>query len=141
MPSDLISFARGAPSADILPAQAVRDAAKRALEDDWAAALSYGTGRGHPGLCKWIAEELHGIDPAQVMRSNGSMECAALLCRYTLEPGDRVIVEKPSYDRTLLLLGRAGVDLVPVPLEDDGVDVEAFERALADGPVRFAHVI
>jgi 2-aminoadipate transaminase len=62
MASDTISFARGAPSADILPAAAVRGAAARALADDWEKALSYGTGIGHPGLCEWIATELHGID-------------------------------------------------------------------------------
>ena len=42
------------------------------------------------------------------MVTNGSMEAAALLFRYMIEPGDRVIVEQPSYDRTLLLLGRTG---------------------------------
>ena len=141
MPPDLISFARGAPSADILPVAAVREAATRALAEDWQRALSYGTGIGHPDLCAWIAHELHGIDPDQVMITNGSMEAAALLFRYMIDPGDRVIVEQPSYDRTLLLLGRTGAELVPVPLEADGVDVEAFERALADGPVRLAHVI
>jgi 2-aminoadipate transaminase len=141
MPGDLISFARGAPSADILPHEAVRKAAASALESDWERALSYGTGRGHPGLCEWIATELHGIEAERVMISNGSMECAALLFRQLLEPGDRVIVEQPSYDRTLLLLGRAGVELVPVPLEADGVDVDAFEAALAGGPVKLAHVI
>jgi 2-aminoadipate transaminase len=139
--TDVISFARGAPSADILPHEAVRTAAATALEKDWQAALSYGTGRGHPGLCEWIATELHGIPPEEVMVSNGSMECAALLFRHMLEPGDRVIVEQPSYDRTLLLLSRAGVELVPVPLEADGVDISAFEAALADGPVKLAHVI
>jgi DNA-binding transcriptional MocR family regulator len=141
MASETISFARGAPSADILPADAVREAAARALAEDWARALSYGTGRGHPGLCEWIAEELHGIEAERVMVTNGSMEAAALLFGHLLEPGDRVIVEQPSYDRTLLLLGRAGVELVPVPLEEDGLDVEEFERALAEGPVKFAHVI
>ena len=48
MAADTISFARGAPSADILPAEAVREAAARALESDWERALSYGTGKGHP---------------------------------------------------------------------------------------------
>ena len=62
MAADTISFARGAPSADILPAEAVREAAARALESDWERALSYGTGKGHPGLCEWIAE-LHGVEP------------------------------------------------------------------------------
>jgi DNA-binding transcriptional MocR family regulator len=138
--TDVISFARGAPSADILPAEAVREAAARALEGDWQRALSYGTGIGHTGLGEWIAN-LHGIEPEQVMVTNGSMEAAALLFQHSLEPGDRVIVEQPSYDRTLLLLGRAGVELVPVPLESDGVDVAAVEAALAAGPVRLAHII
>ena len=141
MAADVISFARGAPSADILPAAAVREAADRALADDWEKALSYGTGIGHPGLCEWIAGELHGIDAGQVMVTNGSMEAAALLFRYMIEPGDRVIVEQPSYDRTLLLLGRSGAELVPVPLESDGLDLDAFEAALAGGPVKLAHVI
>src|SRR4051795_5782314 len=57
-----ISFARGAPSADILPHDAVREAAARALESDWEKALSYGTGRGHLGLCEWIAN-LHDVRP------------------------------------------------------------------------------
>ena len=141
MPPEVISFARGAPSADILPHDAVREAAATALEQDWERALSYGTGRGHPGLCEWIATELHDIDAERVMLSNGSMECAALLFRHLLEPGDRVIVEQPSYDRTLLLLEGAGVELVPVPLEADGVDVGAVEAALSEGPVKLAHVI
>jgi 2-aminoadipate transaminase len=141
MADDVISFARGAPSADLLPAEAVREAAARALTDDWQRALSYGTGIGHPGLCEWIARELHDIGPEHVMVTNGSMEAAALLFRYFLGPDDRVIVEQPSYDRTLLLLGRTGAQLVPVPLEEDGVDVDAIEAALDDGPVKLAHII
>src|SRR4051812_24641885 len=140
MPADVISFARGAPSADILPRELVREAAARALDSDWERALSYGTGRGHPGLCEWIAHH-HGVEIDQVMISNGSLEGGAMLFEHLIEPGDRVVVEQPSYDRTLLLLRRLGAELVPVPLEEDGIDVDALERALAGGPVRFAHVI
>jgi len=141
-PSDPISFARGAPSADILPAEAVREAAAAALgpDGDWQRALSYGTGKGHPGLGEWIAD-LHELPPEQVMVTNGSMEAAAFLFQHSLEPGDRVIVEQPTYDRTLLLLRRAAVELVPVPLESDGVSIAAIEAALAAGPVRLAHII
>jgi 2-aminoadipate transaminase len=141
MSGDTISFARGAPSADILPHEAVREAAGRALADDWAKALSYGTGVGHPGLCEWIAERHGGLEPAQVMVANGSLEAGAMLFEHLLQPGDRVIVEQPTYDRTLLLLQRLGVELVPVPLEADGVDVGAVEAALAQGPVKLAHII
>ena len=140
MASDLISFARGAPSADILPVEAVRKAAASALEDDWERALSYGKGEGHRGLVEWIAER-HSISPAQVMVTNGSLEAGAMLFEHLLEPGDRVIVEQPSYDRTLLLLGRLGVELVPVALEADGLDVGVLESVLKDGPVKLAHLI
>ena len=141
MATDTISFARGAPSADILPVEAVREATARSLESDWERALSYGTGIGHPGLCEWVGREFHGVGAERVMFTNGSMEAAALLFRYMVEPGDRVIVEQPSYDRTLLLLGRTGAEIVGVPLEADGIQLEAFEAALADGPVKLAHVI
>jgi len=142
MAPDVISFARGAPSADILPVDAVREAAQRALADDWKRALSYGTGIGHPGLCEWIAER-HGLaDPAQVMVTNGSMDAAAMLFQHLVTPSDRVVVEQPSYDRTLLLLERLGADRVGVPLEADGIDIGELERAVSAGPpVKLAHVI
>lgn len=141
MASDTISFARGAPSTDILPHQQVREAAARALAEDWETALSYGVGIGHPGLCQWVAERHGHLDPSQVMITNGSLEGGALLFQHLLGAGDRVVVEQPTYDRTLLLLTQLGVELVPVPLEADGLDVGALEAALAEGPIKFAHVI
>ena len=137
---DTISFARGAPSPDLIPVEAVRVAAAKALEDDWQKALSYGVGIGHPGLCAWIADR-HGIDPSQVMTTNGSLEAGAMLFRHLLSPGDRVVVEQPSYDRTLLLLEQIGVVFVPIALEEDGIDVDALEKALELGPIKLAHII
>ena len=137
---EVISFARGAPSPDLIPVEAVRAAAAKCLDDDWKTALSYGVGIGHPGLCNWIADR-QGVDPGQVMVTNGSLEAGAMLFQHLLEPEDRVIVEQPSYDRTLLLLEQLGVEFVPVALEADGIDVDAVERALADGPVKLAHII
>src|SRR6266511_1200328 len=128
MAEDVISFARGAPSADLLPADAVREAAERALTDDWKRALSYGTGIGHPELCAWIADQ-HGLDPSQVMVTNGSLEAGAMLFEHLVAPSDRVVVEQPSYDRTLLLL------------EADGVDVDALESVLAAAPAKLMHLI
>jgi DNA-binding transcriptional MocR family regulator len=139
MASDTISFARGAPSADILPQGPVREAAATALTEDWERALSYGTGIGHPELCQWVAERHGGVDAGQVMVSNGSLEAGWMLFEHLLSPGDRVIVEQPTYDRTLLMLQRLGVELVPVALEEDGVDVGAIEAALAEGSIKLAH--
>jgi 2-aminoadipate transaminase len=141
MPADVISFARGAPSADILPSELVREAAARALESDWERALSYGTGRGHPGLCEWVAE-FHGVATGEVMVTNGSLEGGALLFQHAVAPGDRVIVEQPSYDRTLLLLEREGATLTGVPLDADGINLSYLEEVLEVGPApKLVHVI
>jgi DNA-binding transcriptional MocR family regulator len=140
MAADLITFARGAPSADILPTEAVREAAQRALSEDWERALSYGTGAGHPGLREWIAQR-HGLSPEQVMITNGSLEAGAMLFEHLVTPGDRVIVEQPSYDRTLLLLDRFGAERVGVALESDGVDTVELERVLREFPVKLVHLI
>jgi 2-aminoadipate transaminase len=138
---DLISFARGAPSADILPSELVREAAARALESDWERALSYGTGRGHPALCEWVAE-FEGLAADQVMITNGSLEGAALLFEHVADPGDRVIVEQPSYDRTLLLLQRRGAALTGVPLDEDGVNLTYLEEVLEVGATpKLVHII
>jgi DNA-binding transcriptional MocR family regulator len=141
MATDTISFARGAPSADILPREAVREAAGAALAEDWERALSYGTGIGHPDLCQWVAERHGELDAGQVMIANGSLEAGWMLFDHLLQAGDRVIVEQPTYDRTLLMLQRLGVELAPVRLEADGLDLAQLEAALAEGPVKLAHVI
>ncbi len=141
--AEMISFARGAPSADLLPADAVREAADRAIGENPARALSYGTGKGHPELCEWLADRHgHGLGAERVMITNGSLEAGWMLFDHLLEAGDQVVVEQPSYDRTLLMLARLGVERVGIDLEQDGIDVEALERLLAEGAVpKLVHII
>jgi 2-aminoadipate transaminase len=136
-----ISFARGAPSADIMPAEDLRQAADAALRKDPAGALSYGPGSGYPALRAWIADQ-HGVDPAQVLVGNGSLEAGIMLFDHLLGDGETVLVEAPSYDRTLLALRERGAQLLPVPLEDDGVDVQQLEAELERGArPAFIHTI
>ena len=140
---ETISFARGAPSADLLPVEAVRAAAERALAENPARALSYGTGIGHPELCAWLAERHgHGLTAERVMITNGSLEAGWMLFSHLLAPGDAVVVEQPSYDRTLLMLEKLGVDRIGIELEEDGINVEGLEQALADGHrPKLVHII
>ena len=105
----------GAPSADILPHEQVREAAQRALARDWETALSYGVGIGHPGLCQWVAERHGDLDPAQVMITNGSLEAGAMLFQHLLGPGDRVVGRaadlRPHPAAAAAARGRAGAGL------------------------------
>jgi DNA-binding transcriptional MocR family regulator len=136
-----ISFARGAPSLDIIDVDGLRDAAAQAFASDPSGVTAYGTAIGYPPLRQWIAER-HGVEPEQVMVTNGSMQADAFLFDALVEPGDVVIVERPTYDRTLLSLRGRGADVRMVELEADGIDVAALERVLASGAQpKLAHII
>jgi 2-aminoadipate transaminase len=137
-----ISFARGAPSLDIVDVQGLRDAAVRAFESDPAGATGYGTSIGYPRLRAWIADR-HGVEPERVLVTNGSMQADAFLFEHLVRPGDDVVVERPSYDRTLLSLRERGANLHAVELEPDGIDTTALARLLESGAARptLAHII
>jgi DNA-binding transcriptional MocR family regulator len=136
-----ISFARGAPSLDIVDVGGLSEAARRAFADDPAGTCAYGTAIGYRPLRQWIAER-HGVAPEQVMVTNGSMQADAFLFDELVGEGDSVIVERPTYDRTLLSLRQRGARLTAIALEDDGLDVEALTRALREGAsAKLAHVI
>jgi len=138
---DTISFARGAPSLDIVDVDGLKAAAVRAFENDPGGTTAYGTAVGYVPLRKWIAEK-HGVDVDQVLVTNGSMQADAFLFELLVQPGDHVIVEKPTYDRTLLNLRGRGAEIHMVELQPDGISTDALEALLHEG-VRptLAHII
>jgi 2-aminoadipate transaminase len=140
-----ISFARGAPSLDIIDVEGLRDAATRAFASDPAGSTAYGTSVGYPRLRTWIAER-HGVEPERVLVTNGSMQADAFLFEHLVEDGDDVVVERPSYDRTLLSLRARGARLHAVELQPDGIDTDALSDLLTgDGAdavrPKLAHII
>jgi 2-aminoadipate transaminase len=136
-----ISFARGAPSLDIVDVAGLRAAAEAAFDNDPAGATAYGTSVGYPPLREWIAGR-HDVEPARVLVTNGSMQADAFLFDALVNAGDSVIVERPTYDRTLKSLRGRGAAVTAIELEPDGIDVVALERTLADGvQTRLAHII
>ncbi len=138
-----ISFARGAPSLDIVDVDGLRDAAVRAFESDPAGTTAYGTSVGYPRLRSWIADK-HGVEPERVLVTNGSMQADAFLFEHLVSPGDEVVVERPSYDRTLLSLRQRGARLHAVELQPDGIDTALLTRLLDGGAKarpKLAHII
>ncbi|HEY2295317.1 MAG TPA: PLP-dependent aminotransferase family protein [Thermoanaerobaculia bacterium] len=136
-----ISFARGAPSLDIVDVEGLKTAAQEAFAADPGGLTAYGTSVGYIPLREWIAER-HQVEPKQVLVTNGSMQADAFLFDALVGPGDPVVVERPTYDRTLLSLRNRGADVRMVELEPDGIDTAALERVLAAGThPKLAHII
>jgi 2-aminoadipate transaminase len=136
-----ISFARGAPSLDIVDIEGLQEAAQAAFSADPGGLTGYGTAVGYPPLRAWIAER-HGVAPENVIVTNGSMQADAFLFDALVSAGDVVVAELPTYDRTLLSLRNRGADVRLIELEPDGIDVAALERVLVAGArPQLAHII
>ena len=139
--ADSISFARGAPSLDIVDVDGLKASAQEAFDNDPAGLTGYGTAVGYVPLREWIAE-YHQVGPEQVIVTNGSMQADALLFDALVRAGDTVIAELPTYDRTLLSLRQRDADVRLVELEPDGIDTAALERVLTAGArPTLAHII
>ena len=129
-----ISFARGVPAPECLAVSELADCARAAIERDGAAVLSYGAPGGYAPLREWLADR-HGVEPGQVVLTNGGLQGIAFVAEALLARGGRrVLVEGPTYDRTLTILDRLGAEVDAVPMDDEGLDVEALAAALDAGP-------
>src|SRR3954449_1284775 len=135
-----ISLARGVPPPELLPAEELADCARAALLAEGDTLLNYGHVAGYLPLREWIAER-HGVEPARVVLTPGSLPGLAILAQVLLAGGRRAIVEAPSYDRPLRILEGLGADIATVPLADDGIDVDALDAELADGRPAFLYAI
>jgi DNA-binding transcriptional MocR family regulator len=128
---ETISFARGIPAPECIPVAELADCARAAVERDGATVLSYGPVGGYQPLRQWIAER-HGVEADRVLVTNGSLQGIAFLAE--LFAGARVLVERPTYDRPLKLLAAHRADMTAIPMDDEGLDVDALEQALSAGP-------
>jgi 2-aminoadipate transaminase len=133
---ETISFARGVPAPELLPIEELADCAKTAIERDGAAALLYGHTLGYQPLRDWIGER-HGVDPARVVVTNGSLQAFHFVLSAFADAG-RVIVERPTYDRPRKILD----GFEEVSLDDDGLDVDELEELLdRKSPQAFLYTI
>jgi DNA-binding transcriptional MocR family regulator len=129
---DLISFARGIPGPELLPVAELADCARAAIERDGRTILNYGPAGGYGPLRTWIAER-HGVDAGRVVLTNGSLQGLGFLAAQ-LVPLGPVLVETPTYDRPLKLLADLGAGVHGIPLDEEGLDVDALESELRSGP-------
>ena len=137
-----ISFARGAPSPECLDPDLISDCARAALARDGRTILSYGAGGGYGPLRELLAER-HAVDPENVFLTTGGLQGFVFWSAVQLgrKPG-RVLVEGPTYDRPLKLLGWQGAEVVSLPMDEEGLDLDAVEAELRKGgAVSFLYTI
>jgi len=139
-PTVLALFA-GVPDLRQFPTALLARAYRRALQGAGRTSLDYTSPYGEPRLraaLARIAAATRGLSiaPDQVLVTHGSQMALDLVARTLVRPGDRVAVEQLGYQPAWAALKQAGAQLVYLPIDKQGADIEALERALAAGPLR-----
>lgn len=134
-----ISFAAGNPNPDSFPAEAMRAIANDILANEPVTALQYGITEGYAPLRKLVSERIKrvyniGTPDDDLIIVTGGQQGIELTCKVMCNEGDTVICENPSFIGALNAFRSLGAKLVGVPLDGDGVNLEALENALKSNP-------
>lgn len=142
-----ISFAGGNPSPDTFPADDLKEIAAEVLTDPSyrTAALQYGASDGYIKLREYVAARMEGkgiqTDTSNVAITTGSQQSLDTLSKAFLNPGDRVLVENPTYVAALKIFGIYQADICAVESDDDGMIPESLEEKLSEAPAKFLYII
>lgn len=132
---DVISLAGGLPAPELFPVDEYRRAFEWVFETDGATALQYGPSEGYRPLRNFLAERLtrFGIlcECDDILVTNGSQQALDLVGKVFLNPGDKVLVEKPTYLGALQAFNQYQAAYAAVPMDDDGMRVDMVEELLA----------
>jgi GntR family transcriptional regulator / MocR family aminotransferase len=144
-PAGAIGLGVGVPDPHLLPVAALTRAYRRVLRHQPRSILSYGDPQGHPRLRSALAAMLtatRGLatGPEEVVVTQGSQMALDLIARTLVRPGDVVAVESFSYPPACETLRQHGAQVVPIPVDQDGMVVEALEEAARRTRFRAAYV-
>ncbi len=138
--ADLIGFGGGQPAVESYPLEALERAYSRAIRLGGRTTLPYGPTQGLPALRELIAERLQkrGInaDPDNVIVLTGSIQGLHLLGRITLDPGDTIVTEAPTFMGALAAWEHQRPRYLCIPVDENGLDVDQLADALRTAPRR-----
>jgi 2-aminoadipate transaminase len=135
---DLISFAGGFPDPLTFPRERAAALLAEFAESGETRAFQYAPTRGLAGPLDALAgrlETVQGLRPAddELVITSGAIEALELVCKSFLDRGDVVVVEGPTYLGAIMAFRGYEAELVAVPMDEDGLQVDELERLLAAG--------
>ncbi len=130
----IISFAGGFPDAAMFDVDGIRQAVDQALEIDPGSALQYGATEGYGPLREQLAALMVGkgvqVDSQELIVTTGSQQALDLIAKTMISPGDKVIMEGPTFLATIQCFRLYGADVVSAPIDADGVRVDELEKLI-----------
>ena len=141
----IISFAGGFPDPDLFDVDGIREASNQALGQGAGAVLQYGPTEGWPALKEAIAKHMASkgvtVQPDGLITTTGSQQALDLIGKTMINPGDKVIVEGPTFLATIQCFRLYGADLVSAPIDADGVKVQELEKLIITHKPKLVYLI
>jgi 2-aminoadipate transaminase len=142
----IISFAGGFPDSAMFDVEGLREASQKALAEEPGAALQYGATEGYEPLRTQLAafERSKGvadIEPQQLIVTTGSQQALDLIGKTMISPGDKVIVEGPTFLATIQCFRLYGADIQSAPIDAHGVQVDRLEQLIVEHRPKFVYLI
>lgn len=142
----IISFAGGFPDSAMFDVEGLREASQKALAEEPGGALQYGATEGYEPLRTQLAafarsKGVTDIDPSQLIVTTGSQQALDLLGKTMIDPGDKVIVEGPTFLATIQCFRLYGADVQSCPIDADGVQVDKLEALIKEHKPKFVYLI
>lgn len=132
---DAINFATSTPTSDIFPVAPFKQAINEVLDRDGGAAFEYDESNGYLPLRETVSDMLasaYGITtPVERLQIiSGAQQGIDIVAKALITPGDRVLVEDPTYTGALAVFKSRGAQIVGVPMENDGIDIDHLEKSI-----------
>ena len=142
----IISFAGGFPDSAMFDVEGIRAASNAALAEEPGAALQYGATEGYNPLREQLAAFMTAKGATNVAADNlivttGSQQALDLLGKTLISPGDKVIVEGPTFLATIQCFRLYGAELISAPIDGNGVKTDELEKLIAEHKPKFVYLI
>ncbi|MRD48238.1 PLP-dependent aminotransferase family protein [Caenimonas koreensis] len=141
----IISLAGGFPDSAMFDVTGLSQASQRALQEEPGGALQYGATEGFEPLRTQLAQFMAGkgidVRPDGLVVTTGSQQALDLLGKTLIDPGDKVIVEGPTFLATIQCFRLYGADLVSAPVDEHGVMVDVLEQQIIEHKPKFIYLI
>ena len=141
----IISFAGGFPDSAMFDVQGLKEAALRALTEEPGGALQYGATEGYEPLREqlsvFMATKGVAVGADGLIVTTGSQQALDLLGKTLISPGDKVIVEAPTFLATIQCFKLYGAELITAPVDANGVDTDELERLIVEHKPKFVYLI
>ena len=141
----IISFAGGFPDPAMFDVAGIQEASAKALAEEPGAALQYGATEGfgplRDELAGFMATKGVAIEAHELIVTTGSQQALDLLGKTMISPGDKVIVEGPTFLATIQCFRLYGAELISAPCDGHGVKTDELEKLIAEHRPKFVYLI